>query len=351
MSWWSGRSATSPSHSRARQIERLRRERPVAARLLGLRALAVLVIIGDRLEPRLERAGIAAVADDQVVVGEMVEQGRQPLLEQGQPMVDAGDPPPVRHRLVERIAGRGGAEQFAIGRAEALDAVLVEQGLGGGQQGEAVDPVDAALGGGIEAAHALDLVAEEIEPQRLLLAGGKQVDEAAAHRELAGIAHRLGAAIAIGLEQGREPVEVDPLAGREPGDELADAERRQRPLRRGVDGGDEQLRPGRLALQRVQASPAARRSRAATASCGRRAGSPRPGRSAPPAPARNNGAASASARIAASSGATNTARPLAARARSAASQGMNPPGTPASVTGFVAVRIFWRSSLISGSLM
>ena len=258
-------------------------------------------------------------------------------------MVDAGDPPPVRHRLVDRIAGRGGAEQFAIGRAEALDAVLVEQGLGGGQQGEAVDPVDAALGGGIEAAHALDLVAEEIEAQRLLLAGGEEVDQAAAHRELAGIAHRLGAAIAIGLEQGREPLDVDPLAGREPGDELADAERGQRPLGGGVDGGDEELRLRRLALQRVQGGEPlggrAQRGRAAVV------GQAIPGREgqhlqlrreiiAPrrPAPASPP-----------SSGAMNTARPLAARARSAASQGMNPPGTPASVIGFVAVRIFWRS--------
>src|SRR5205085_2489224 len=32
--------------------------------------------------------------------------------------------------------------------------------------------------------------------------------------------------------------------------------------------------------------------------------------------------------------------------RSAASHGMNPPGTPAKVTGVAAFRIFWRSSLI-----
>ena len=236
----------------AREIERFGRERPVAAGILGLGALPVLVIIGDRLEPPLGGAGIAGVADDQIVVAKMVEQGRQPLLEQGQPMVDAGDAAPVRHRLVERVAGRIGAEQFAIGRAEALDAVLVEQGLGRRQQGEAVDPVDAALGGGIEAAHALDLVAEEIEAQRLFFARGKQVDDAAAHGELAGIAHRLGAAIAVRLEEGGQPGEIDPLAGREPGDQLADAERRQRPLRRRVDRGDEELRLVRLALERVQ---------------------------------------------------------------------------------------------------
>ena len=258
----------------------------------------------------------------------MIEQGRQPLLEQRQPMVDAGDPPPVRDRLVERIAGRVGAEQFAIGGAEALDAVLVEQGLGGGQQGEALDPVDAALGGGIEAAHALDLVAEEIEPQRLLLAGREEVDEAAAHRELAGIAHRLGAAIAIGLEQRGQPVAVDPLAGRQPRDELADAERRQRPLRRRVDRGDEQLRLRRLALQRVQRRQPlggrAQRGRAAVV------GQAVPGREGQHLQLRREiGAASASARIAASSGAMNTAPAL----RGAREVGRQPGQEPARHAG------------------
>src|SRR5687767_13134261 len=38
-----------------------------------------------------------------------------------------------------------------------------------------------------------------------------------------------------------------------------------------------------------------------------------------------------------------TARPLTARARSAASQGRKPGGTPARVIGRFAARIFWRS--------
>ena len=272
----------------ARQIERLGRQRAVAARLLALRADAIVVIVGDALEPRLDRAVVARVADDQIVIAEMIEQSRQPLLEQGQPMIEAGDAAAVRHRLVERIAGRVGAEQFAIAAAEALDAVLVEQGLGGGQQGEAVDPVDAALAGRIEAADALDLVAEEIEPERLFLARRKEIDQPAAHRELAGIAHRLGPRIAVGGEQGRQPVAVDPLAGREPGDELADSERRQHPLQHRVDGGDRAVAACPPCAAARAASPAAPRCCAATARSGRRAGNPRPGRSASPAPARNN---------------------------------------------------------------
>ena len=86
----------------------------------------------------------------------------------------------------------------------------------------------------------------------MLLAGRKEIDQPAAHRELAGIAHRLGAAVAVRLEQSGQPLEIDPLAGRQPRHELADAEGGQRPLGRRVDGGDQQLRLARLALKRVQ---------------------------------------------------------------------------------------------------
>jgi len=57
------------------------------------------------------------------------------------------------------------------------------------------------------------------------------------------------------------------------------------------------------------------------------------------------GALSAMARIAASSAAITTARPLAARATSLASQGRKPAGTRDRVSGAVAVTIRCRASL------
>ena len=115
-----------------------------------------------------------------------------------------------------------------------------------------------ALVGGIEAAHALDLVAEEIEPQRLLLARREQVDQRPAHRKFASIGDGVGAQVADGIAAVRpSALAPDPLAlGRCDG-ELADAERRQRALRCGVGRRDEQLRPVALGLQRAEASPAA----------------------------------------------------------------------------------------------
>ena len=63
--------------------------------------------------------------------------------------------------------------------------------------------VGGALGLGIEAADRLQRVAEEIEPHRLGHAGREQIDDAAAHRIVAGLAHRRGA---------REAVELEPAA-------------------------------------------------------------------------------------------------------------------------------------------
>ena len=50
-----------------------------------------------------------------------------------------------------------------------------------------------ALGLRIEAADRLQRVAEEIEPHRLGHAGRKEIDDAAAHRVFAGLAHGRGA--------------------------------------------------------------------------------------------------------------------------------------------------------------
>src|SRR3546814_14718275 len=95
----------------------------------------------------------------------MVEQRREPFLEQRQPMVHARLPPPFAHRLIERIARRLRAEHFAIARAEALDRRPVEEGFGSREQLQRPGRAKAALVGGAEATDAFDLVAAEIDPQ------------------------------------------------------------------------------------------------------------------------------------------------------------------------------------------
>ncbi len=235
-----------------RQIERVGGERAIAAGGGAFGADAVLLIIGDRLETLLAGAAGGRVAHEHGLVGQMIEQRFEPILEQGQPMFHAREAAAVADRLIERIAGGSGAELLAIARAEALDRFLVEQGFGGGEQDEAVDAPGGALVLGREGADRFDLVAEEIEAERLFGAAGEQVDQTAADCEFAGIVDRIDADIAIGLEQRRELVETDPLAGSEARDELADAERGQRALGGGVDRGDDQPRLFGFGLQRVE---------------------------------------------------------------------------------------------------
>ena len=60
-----------------------------------------------------------------------------------------------------------------------------EQQLAAGRRPQVVDGVERALVGHGEATDLLDGVAPELHPQRMLLGGRKDVDDAAAHRELA----------------------------------------------------------------------------------------------------------------------------------------------------------------------
>ena len=100
-----------PRHSFFGKIERRRGKRAIAARLGDHRPAR-----GWRNNPRSPRARLSSapsvpgIAHDDVVLAEMVEQGRQLLLEQRQPMLHPGQPPPFADRLVERVAGGVGAE-------------------------------------------------------------------------------------------------------------------------------------------------------------------------------------------------------------------------------------------------
>ena len=79
--------------------------------------------------------------------------------------------------------------------------------------------------------------------------GREQVDDRAAHRIFAGVVDRVGPLVAVGDQQLDQPVALDPLALGQPPGQLADAERRQDPLGRGIGRGDQQLRAVALALQ------------------------------------------------------------------------------------------------------
>ena len=152
--------------------------------------------------------------------------------------------------LIQRIAGRGRAEGFAVSGPEALDRFLVEQRFGRREQREAVDLGNGALVSRIETADAFDLVAEKIEAECVRHSRREQIDKTAAHREIAGIGDGFAADVTIGREQRGQRIAVDPFAGRKSCGERTEAERGQRALGHGVDGGDKQLRFAGFGLQR-----------------------------------------------------------------------------------------------------
>ena len=87
---------------------------------------------------------------------------------------------------------------------------------------KAVGLVGRALVGGIEAAQAVDLVAEEIEPQRQLLARREEVDQRAAHRIFAMLGDGVGALVAERVQLRDQRLALDPLALGDAAGELAD---------------------------------------------------------------------------------------------------------------------------------
>jgi hypothetical protein len=115
-------------------------ERAVGALRLARNRARAGVIIGNVGQPLLGGAERALSITTRSSLSEVIEQRGQPLLEQRQPVFHARQPPPVADRLVERVLRGIGAEHFAVAGAEALDAVLVEQRLAGGQQQVALRP-------------------------------------------------------------------------------------------------------------------------------------------------------------------------------------------------------------------
>ncbi len=75
------------------------------------------------------------------------------------------------------------------------------------------DRVERALRERREGAHRLDLVAEELDPERLAAGRREDVDDAAAHGELAAVVHALGALVAREGERLRQALDAELEAG------------------------------------------------------------------------------------------------------------------------------------------
>ena len=172
----------------------------------------------------------------------VIEQRIEPVLKQRQPMLHAAMPPAFAHRVVKQVVGRGCAEGRHVTETEAPDRFRRELEFGHWYQIERTQLVGRALGFGIEAADRFQRVAEEIQPHRFHHARRVEVDDAAAHRIVAGLAYGRGAHEAVELEPFGDALHGEHVAGRDrkrlPRNEVAG----RHALQDGIDGRQQRRR-------------------------------------------------------------------------------------------------------------
>ena len=223
-----------------RDIEPGRRHRLVGhgfahARRLAL-LLARLVVVEDQRVPLGQRLARQMVEHERRV-GQVVEQRVQLLVVERQPVLHAGEAPAFAHRRIERIVTRRRAERLDVVAAETADRLRRQRHFAHRLQRQRVALAGGALRGRIEGADRLQRVAEEVEPQRLFGARRVEVEDAAAHREFADVAHGRHA-LEAGIFQPRDQhLHVDLVAGPRMKRLRLDDRRRRHALQQRVGGG------------------------------------------------------------------------------------------------------------------
>ena len=207
-----------------------------AARLID-RLFARLIIIGDLREAFVGRL-FGQRLDGDRACRDIIEQRVHALMEERQPMLHAGVAAAFAHGFVEHVVGRRSPERRDVAGAEHADGVGGELELGHRHQIERAQIGISALAFRIETADRFKRVAEKIEPHRRIHAGREQVDDAAAHRVIAGLAHRRGAVETVEIEPGGDARHRQHIAGRGRERLLAKKLARRHPLQSGIDGGE-----------------------------------------------------------------------------------------------------------------
>jgi hypothetical protein len=199
-------------------------------------------MVGDHLQPG-GQGFLRLVSRLTEAAGQVVQQRFHALVEQPGPVLHARMPPPGADADIERVIRRRIGEQLAIAGAEALDGGSVEEDLAHRAQHQPVHGGAAALGGRVQAADAFDLVAEEVEAQRLGLAGGEQVQDAATHRVFAWLHHGAGAAVAIALQEAGDRFDGGPPAALQVQRRARKGRTRRHALHQGIHRGQNDARP------------------------------------------------------------------------------------------------------------
>ena len=196
-----------------RKIERVRGQRLVgrACRIGVMLLLARLVIIPD-LRKSLARSIFCQRVEKQRCPADIVEQGVGATEEQRQPMFHADMAAAFADRLVKRIAARLRAKLHDIGLAEALHRLAGELHLAHRHEIERPQLARRALALGIEGTDGFQRVAEKVEPHGGRHARRIEIENAAAHRIFAGLAHGTGAQEAVVFQPADQLVHIDGIA-------------------------------------------------------------------------------------------------------------------------------------------
>ena len=181
-----------------------------------------LDVVAQRLVTRLHIGAKARGLGLHIAHGEeprglrqVVEQRRQTLEEQRQVVLDARRGQAALDVLVDRAAALVDIETRMPGITKATDAGRVQRGLATRQYRDRLYPVDRTLGLGIEGAQRLDLVVEQVDPERHALPHRKQVDDGATYGELAVLADGLDRSIAGLGERPAATGQVEALTDRQ----------------------------------------------------------------------------------------------------------------------------------------
>ncbi len=131
-----------------------------------------LVIIEHQLGPLLRRLACRVIGDDAEPL-QVIEGRLQLLVKQRQPVLHAGITAALGNGLIKRIVARRRAEQRKIILAKPADRIRRQRHFAHRVQIERARLADGPLAGGIEGTDALQRIAEEIEPHRLLGSRGE----------------------------------------------------------------------------------------------------------------------------------------------------------------------------------
>ncbi|MCY1416705.1 hypothetical protein D9M71_322210 [compost metagenome] len=146
------------------------------------------------------------------VLGQVIEQGRGFFEKQRQVVLNTGRRDAAAQVLEDRAAAKVHVKALAKARLELGHGFFLQGELARRQQAHRFNLVDRALGFRVEGAQGFDFIVEQVDPVRQFAAHREQVDQRAAHSELAVFVHRVDTTVATGFQARARLLHIELLA-------------------------------------------------------------------------------------------------------------------------------------------